>query len=52
MYKETEDYVIKTIRDFLTGTGGTWDWDNFITFPTGYPEWDAVPDIRVCHRPP
>jgi hypothetical protein len=41
-YEETEDYVIRTIREFLDGTGGQWDWDDFTSFPTGYPEWDAV----------
>ena len=44
-YEETEDYVIKTIREFLDGTGGTRDLDNFISFPTGYPEWDALQDF-------
>ena len=34
--------MIQTIRDFLEGTGGEWDWDDFISFPTGYPGLDAV----------
>jgi hypothetical protein len=41
-YEEARTYVIQTIRDFLNGTGGPWDWDDFISCPTGYPELDAV----------
>lgn len=41
-HAETESYVIRTIKEFLDGTGGPWDWDDFISFRTGYPEWDAV----------
>jgi hypothetical protein len=35
-------YTIQTIRDFLDGTGGAWDWDDFVSCPTGYPELEAV----------
>ena len=41
-YEEQRAYVIQTILDFLDGTGGPWDWDDFISIPTGYPELDAV----------
>ena len=41
-YEEQRAYVIQTIRDFLEGTGGAWDWDDFTSVPTGYPELDAV----------
>jgi hypothetical protein len=41
-YEEQHGYVVKSIRDFLEGTGGKWDWDAFISIPTGYPELEAV----------
>ena len=41
-YEEQRAYVVKTLRDFLDGTGGKWDWDDFISIPTGYPELEAV----------
>ena len=41
-YEEQRAYVIQTIRQFLDGTGGDWDWDDFISCPTGYPELEAV----------
>jgi len=41
-YEEQRAYVIQTIRDFLDDTGGQWDWDDFISIQTGYPELDAV----------
>ncbi len=34
--------ALKSIRDFLDGTGEKWDWDDFISIPTGYPELEAV----------
>ena len=40
--EEQRAYVIQTIRHFLEGTGGKWDWDDFTSLPTGYPELDAV----------
>jgi hypothetical protein len=44
-YEEQRAYVVLSIRDFLDGTGGDWDWDDFTSFPTGYPELDAVQDF-------
>ena len=41
-YEQQRTYVIQTIRDFLDGTGGPWDWDDFISIPTGYQDLDAV----------
>lgn len=41
-YEDQRAYVIRTIRDFLDGTGGAWDWDDFTSCPTGYPELEAV----------
>jgi hypothetical protein len=41
-YEEQRAYVIRAIHDFLDESGGPWDWDDFISIPTGYPELDAV----------
>lgn len=41
-YEEERAYIIKTLGDFLKDTGGTWDWDNFISISTGYPKLEAV----------
>ncbi len=41
-YQVQRAYVIQTIRDFLEGTGGKWDWDDFISLPTGYSDLEAV----------
>jgi hypothetical protein len=41
-YEEQRVYVIKSIRDFLKGTGGKWEWDDFMSIPTGYPELETV----------
>lgn len=49
-YREQRAYVAKTIKDFMNGTGGPWDWDDFISFPTGFTELDAVQ--RFCLRLP
>lgn len=39
---ETRQYVIQTISDFLDGTDGEWDWDDFISCPLPYPELNDV----------
>jgi len=41
-YEEARAYVIQTIRDFLNGGGGAWDWDDFISCPAGFPELEEV----------
>lgn len=41
-YEEQRAYLIQAIRDFIDGTGGEWDWDDFTSCPTSYPELDAV----------
>jgi hypothetical protein len=30
------------IRDFIEGTGGEWDWDDFICVPIKAPELDSI----------
>jgi hypothetical protein len=46
-YEELRAYVVKSIRDFLDGTGGKWDWDDFISIPTCYPDLEAVQEFCV-----
>jgi hypothetical protein len=42
--------VADIIEAFLAGTGGDWDWDDFISFPLADPELDSI-RIR-CDRLP
>ena len=44
-YTEARQYAITSIRDFLEGTGGKWDWDDFISIPTGFPDLEAVQNL-------
>ncbi|MEO8050642.1 MAG: hypothetical protein ABI833_09525 [Acidobacteriota bacterium] len=37
-YTEARHYALKSIRDFLTGEGGEWDWDDFTSIPLGFSE--------------
>jgi len=41
-YGESRQYAIRAIRDFLDGTGGAYDWDDFISLPLGYPGLEAL----------
>ena len=34
--------VADIIEAFLDGTGGDWDWDDFISFPLADPELDSI----------
>lgn len=52
-YEETREYVIRTIRDFLDGTGGAGDWDDFISCPSltrDYPDLEAVYQFCITSR--
>ena len=40
--KRTREEVAKTIEDFVNGTGGKWDWDDFISIRLQDAELDAV----------
>jgi hypothetical protein len=40
--KMTREQVAKTIEDFVNGTGGKWDWDDFTAMRLDDPELDAV----------
>lgn len=41
-YDEERAYVVKTISEFLDGTGGDWDWGDFLDIRIDYPDLDAV----------
>jgi hypothetical protein len=41
-YADSRAYAIKSIRDFLEGTGGKWDWDDFISIPLGFPDLEEL----------
>jgi hypothetical protein len=36
--RDVEDYL----RDFLEGTGGDWDWDDFTSIPIADPSLEAI----------
>jgi hypothetical protein len=38
----TGDQVATTIQNFLDGSGGKWDWDDFISFPITDPKLEAI----------
>ena len=40
--KLTRDDVAMTIESFLSGTGGAYDWDDFLTFPIADPDLEAL----------
>jgi len=44
MTAEQEDAskVAETIRAFLEGTGGDWDWDDFTSCPLRDPQLDSI----------
>jgi hypothetical protein len=44
-HAEARQYAIGSIRDFLEGAGGKWDWDDFISIPTGFPDLEAVQNL-------
>lgn len=47
-YAESRKYAIETIQNFLDGTGGAWDWDDFISLSLGYPDLEQVQ--RFCNE--
>jgi|KBSMisStaDraftv2_1062788.scaffolds.fasta_scaffold1829310_1 hypothetical protein len=55
-YAEARQYAIVSIRDFLEGTGGKWDWDDFTSIPTGFPDIEALQNfcafLSVTHPHP
>ena len=40
--QETAAEIAETIRAFLDGAGGHWDWDDFTACPLGDPELESI----------
>ena len=40
--KRTREEVANTIEDFITGSGGPWDWDDFISIKLKDPELEKI----------
>jgi hypothetical protein len=41
-YAEARQYAIRSIRDFLEGTGKKWDWDDFTSLSLAFPDLEVV----------
>ena len=41
-YDVTAEEVYKTIQSFINGTGGAWDWDDFLYTPLTDPYLDEI----------
>ncbi len=48
--KMTRKEVAKTIEDFVNGTGGKWDWDDFVSIRLQDSELDAIRQKCVSVR--
>jgi len=40
--KRTPEEVVSCLRDFIEGTGGPWDWDDFVSIPIADPRLEAI----------
>lgn len=40
--KLTAEEVARYLRDFLDGTGGEWDWDDFISIRLADPDLESI----------
>lgn len=45
--RDGPDDVATRLRDFLTGTGGPWDWDDFTSIPLADARLDDI-RLRAC----
>jgi hypothetical protein len=41
-FNRSPDEVAQYLRDFLDGTGGKWDWDDFISIPIADPRLEDI----------
>jgi hypothetical protein len=46
-YAEARQDAIKSIRGFLDGTGGDWDWDDYTSVPTGFSDLEELRQFCV-----
>lgn len=47
-FNRSAEEVARYLRDFLNGTGGDWDWDDFISIPITDARLEAIRD-RAAH---
>lgn len=40
--KDERQYIVETIRAFLAGQGGKWDWDDFTSCSLRNPQLDSI----------
>ena len=40
--RRTPDEVAAYLRDFIQGTGGDWDWDDFVSIPIADPKLESI----------
>jgi hypothetical protein len=40
--RRTPDEVVGYLRAFIEGTGGDWDWDDFVSIPIADPRLDSI----------
>jgi hypothetical protein len=50
--KRTAAEVAEYLRDFIDGTGGDWDWDDFESVPIADPELDRIRREAASAAPP
>ena len=50
--KRTAAEVAKCLRDFIDGTGGDWDWDEFESVPIDDPELERIRREAAEAAPP
>lgn len=48
----TAEEVVRYLRDFIDGTGGDWDWDDFESVPIRDPELERIRQEAVLAGPP
>ena len=41
-HKRSAEEVARYLKDFLEGTGGEWDWDDFTCIPLADPDLEAI----------
>ena len=45
--KRKPDEVVRYLQDFVDGTGGDWDWDDFTSCPISDPQLEEL-RVRAC----
>ncbi len=50
--KRTAAEVVRYLRDFIDGTGGEWDWDDFESVPISDPALERIRNEAALAAPP